>query len=150
MKGILMPLSTRPPQPIMRLTHRKPVSKQVQPSSPCYMLRLVFMQRPGDDDRIGRWEVFREGRTDWSGERVREYESHPVMQPQFIRVRHRIINLAAIAYFRVYEDSDRIDIRLTGPSADVLLTVSVEGEEAVPVRAFLKESGLIKDLRPGA
>lgn len=72
------------------------------------------------------------------------------MQPQFIRVRHRIINLAAIAYFRVYEDSDRIDIRLTGPSADVLLTVSVEGEEAVPVRTFLKESGLIKDLRPGA
>ena len=72
------------------------------------------------------------------------------MAPQFIQIRHRIINLAAISYIRVYDDSDRIDIRLLGPSVDVALTISVEGAEAVPVREFLIESGLVRDLRPAA
>ena len=70
------------------------------------------------------------------------------MQPQFIRIRSRIINLAAVSYFRLYEESDRIDIRLLGPSADVTLTMSVQGEEAVPVREFILQSGWMKDLRP--
>ena len=72
------------------------------------------------------------------------------MEPQFIRIRHRIINLAAISYIRVYDESDRIDIRLLGPSVDVALTISVEGAEAVPVREFLFQPGLVRDLRPAA
>ncbi len=72
------------------------------------------------------------------------------MESQFIRIRHRIINLAAISYIRVYDESDRIDIRLLGPSVDVALTVSVEGAEAAPVREFLSQSGLVRDLRPAA
>ena len=72
------------------------------------------------------------------------------MEPQFIRIRHRIINLAAISYIRVYDESDRIDIRLLGPSVDVALTVSVGGAEAVPVREFLSQPGLVRDLRPAA
>ncbi len=70
------------------------------------------------------------------------------MQPYFIRIRHRIINLSAISYIRVYDDSDRIDIRLLGPAGNVWLTVTVEGDEAVPVREFLLQPGFIKDLRP--
>ena len=70
------------------------------------------------------------------------------MTPQFIRVRNRLINVAAISYVRLYEDLDRIDIRLLGPTVDVALTMSVEGEELVPVREFLLTSGLVKDLRP--
>ena len=70
------------------------------------------------------------------------------MTTQFIRVRNRLINLAAISYVRLYEDLDRIDIRLLGPTVDVSLTISVEGEELVPVREFLLTSGLVKDLRP--
>lgn len=72
------------------------------------------------------------------------------MAPQFIQIRHRIINLTAISYIRVYDESDRIDIRLLGPSVDVALTISVEGAEAVPVREFLVQSGLVRDLRPAA
>ncbi len=72
------------------------------------------------------------------------------MAPQFIQIRHRIINLTAISYIRVYDESDRIDIRLLGPSVDVALTISVEGAEAVPVREFLIQSGLVMDLRPAA
>ena len=72
------------------------------------------------------------------------------MAPQFIQIRHRIINLTAISYIRVYDESDRIDIRLLGPSVDVTLTISVEGAEAVPVREFLIQSGLVMDLRPAA
>ncbi len=72
------------------------------------------------------------------------------MAPQFIQIRHRIINLAAISYIRVYDESDRIDIRLLGPSVDVALTISVEGAEAVPVREFLVQSGFVRDLRPAA
>ncbi len=70
------------------------------------------------------------------------------MEPQFIQIRHRIINVAAISYIRVYDESDRIDIRLLGPSVDVALTISVEGAEATPVRDFLVESGMVRDLRP--
>ncbi len=70
------------------------------------------------------------------------------MTAQFIRVRNRLINVAAISYVRLYEDLDRIDIRLLGPTVDVTLTVSVEGEEFVPVREFFLASGLIRDLRP--
>jgi len=70
------------------------------------------------------------------------------MQPQFIRIRSRIINLAAVSYFRLYDESDRIDIRLLGPSSDVTLTMTVEGEEAAPVREFILQSGWMKDLRP--
>ncbi len=70
------------------------------------------------------------------------------MQPQFIRIRNRLINVAAISYVRLYEDLDRLDIRLVGPSVEVSLTVTVEGEEAVPVREFFFNSGLVKDLRP--
>ncbi len=72
------------------------------------------------------------------------------MAPQFIQIRHRIINLTAISYIRVYDESDRIDIRLLGPAVDVALTISVEGPEAVPVREFLIESGFVRDLRPAA
>lgn len=70
------------------------------------------------------------------------------MTTQFIRVRNRLINLAAISYVRLYEDLDRIDIRLLGPTVDVMLTMSVEGEELVPVREFFLTSGLVRDLRP--
>ncbi len=70
------------------------------------------------------------------------------MQPQFIRIRNRLINVAAISYVRLYEDLDRLDIRLVGPSVEVSLTVTVEGEEAAPVREFFFNSGLVKDLRP--
>ncbi len=72
------------------------------------------------------------------------------MQPQFIRIRNRVINLQAISYIRLYEDLDRIDIRLLGPPVDVSLTITVEGEEATPVRDFIFNSGLVKDLRPPA
>ncbi len=72
------------------------------------------------------------------------------MQPQFIRIRNRVVNLDAISYIRLYEDLDRIDIRLIGPSVDVSLTITVEGEEAAPVRDFILNSGLVKDLRPRA
>ena len=70
------------------------------------------------------------------------------MQPHFIRIRSRVINLTAVSYFRLYDESDRIAIRLLGPSVDVSLTVSVQGKEAVPVREFLAQAGLVKDLRP--
>ena len=70
------------------------------------------------------------------------------MASQFIRIRNRVINVEAISYIRLYDDLDRIDIRLLGPQADVSLTVTVEGEEAAPVREFILNSGLVKDLRP--
>ena len=70
------------------------------------------------------------------------------MTTQFIRVRNRLINVAAISYVRLYEDLDRIDIRLLGPTVDVMLSITVEGEEFVPVREFFLTSGLVKDLRP--
>jgi hypothetical protein len=70
------------------------------------------------------------------------------MEQRFIRVRNRLINLAAISYIRFYDDIDRVDIRLLGPSVDVSLTVTVEGDEAVPVRQFFLQSGLVNDLRP--
>ena len=70
------------------------------------------------------------------------------MTTPFIRVRNRLINVAAISYVRLYEDLDRIDIRLLGPTIDVTLTVSVEGEECIPVRQLFLDSGLVKDLRP--
>jgi hypothetical protein len=69
------------------------------------------------------------------------------MNTQFVRVRNRIINVAAISYLRLYDDLDRIDIRLLGPASEVSLTIIVEGEEAVPVREFFVNSGLVKDLR---
>ena len=69
------------------------------------------------------------------------------MNNQFIRIRNRIINLAAISYVRLYDELDRVDIRLLGPSVDVSLTVMVEGAEAVPVREFFLNSGVVKDLR---
>lgn len=69
------------------------------------------------------------------------------MNNQFIRIRNRIINLAAISYVRLYDELDRVDIRLLGPSVDVSLTVTVEGAEAVPVREFFLSSGVVKDLR---
>ena len=70
------------------------------------------------------------------------------MDSQFIRIRNRVINVAAISYVRLYDDLGRVDIRLLGPHHDVGLTVSVEGDEAEPVRAFFLNSGLVKDLRP--
>jgi hypothetical protein len=69
------------------------------------------------------------------------------MNTQFIRIRNRIINVAAISYLRLYDDLDRIDIRLLGPASEVSLTITVEGEEAAPVREFFLNSGLVKDLR---
>jgi hypothetical protein len=69
------------------------------------------------------------------------------MNTQFVRVRNRIINVAAISYLRLYDDLDRIDIRLLGPASEVSLTIVVEGEEAAPVREFFLNSGLVKDLR---
>ena len=70
------------------------------------------------------------------------------MESQFIRIRNRVINVAAISYVRLYDDLGRVDIRLLGPHHDVGLTISVEGEEAEPVREFFLNSGLVKDLRP--
>ncbi len=70
------------------------------------------------------------------------------MDSQFIRIRNRVINVAAISYVRLYEDLGRVDIRLLGPHHDVGLTVSVEGDEAEPVREFFLNSSLVKDLRP--
>ncbi len=70
------------------------------------------------------------------------------MNSQFIRIRNRIINVAAISYVRLYDDLGRVDIRLLGPHHDVGLTVSVEGDEAGPVREFFLNSGLVTDLRP--
>jgi hypothetical protein len=70
------------------------------------------------------------------------------MAQQFIRIRNRLINVSSISYVRFYDDIDRIDVRLLGPSVDVSLTVSVEGEEAAPVRRFFEQSGLVSDLRP--
>lgn len=72
------------------------------------------------------------------------------MERQFIRIRNRIINLGAISYVRVYEDRDRVEIRLLGPSKDVTLTVEVEGEEVAPVRHFFLNTGIVQDLRPDA
>jgi hypothetical protein len=69
------------------------------------------------------------------------------MSTQFIRIRNRIINVAAISYLRLYDDLDRIDIRLLGPASEVSLTITVEGEEAAPVREFFLNSGLVRDLR---
>jgi hypothetical protein len=69
------------------------------------------------------------------------------MNPQFIRIRNRIVSIAAISYVRLYDELDRVDIRLLGPSVDVSLTVSVEGADAVPVRDFFLNSGVVKDLR---
>jgi hypothetical protein len=69
------------------------------------------------------------------------------MNPQFIRIRNRIVNIAAISYVRLYDELDRVDIRLLGPSVDVSLTVTVEGADAVPVREFFLNSGVVKDLR---
>lgn len=69
--------------------------------------------------------------------------SHP-----FIRIRNRVINLQAISYVRFYDELDRIDIRLLGPPQDLSLTVTVEAEEAVPVREFFLDSELVQDLRP--
>ncbi len=70
------------------------------------------------------------------------------MDSQFIRIRNRVVNVAAISYVRLYDDLGRIDIRLLGPHHDVALTISVEGKEAKPVREFFLDSGLVKDLRP--
>ena len=70
------------------------------------------------------------------------------MDSHFIRIRNRVINVAAISYIRLYDDLGRIDIRLLGPHHDVGLTISVEGKEAAPVREFFLKSGLVKDLRP--
>ena len=70
------------------------------------------------------------------------------MNAQFIRVRNRLINVNSISYIRMYEDLDRLDIRLLGPSHEVSLTVVVEGDEAQPVRQWMMTSGMITDLRP--
>lgn len=69
------------------------------------------------------------------------------MDSTFIRIRNRIINVAAISYIRLYDELDRIDIRLLGPTHEVSLTISLEGEEAKPVREFFLNSGMVKDLR---
>jgi hypothetical protein len=71
-----------------------------------------------------------------------------LMEQRFIRIRNRVINLSAISYVRFYDEIDRIDIRLVGPAVDVSLTVSVEGEEAAPVREYFLQAGFVKDLRP--
>ncbi len=70
------------------------------------------------------------------------------MDSTFIRIRNRVINVAAISYVRLYDDLGRVDIRLLGPHHDVGLTISLEGEEAEPVREFFLNSGFVKDLRP--
>ena len=70
------------------------------------------------------------------------------MSPSFIRIRNRLINLSAISYVRLYDDLDRIDIRLLGPAHEVALTITVEGEEAQPVRDFFfGRQGFVQDLR---
>jgi hypothetical protein len=69
------------------------------------------------------------------------------MAAQFIRIRSRVINLNAISYVRFYDELDRVDIRLLGPAHDVSLTVSLEGEEAKPVREFFSSTDLVTDLR---
>lgn len=69
------------------------------------------------------------------------------MNAQFLRIRNRLINLNAISYVRFYDELDRIDIRLLGPAHEVTLTVTVEGEEAKPVRQFFLDSTGIVDLR---
>ena len=56
------------------------------------------------------------------------------MNPQFLHIRNRMININAISYVRFYDELDRIDIRLVGPDAEVSLSVTVEGEEAAPER----------------
>ena len=73
-----------------------------------------------------------------------------LMNQRFIRIRNRIINLSTISYVRFYDETDRIDIRLVGPAVDVSLTVSVEGDEAKPVREFFLQPGLVNDLRPSS
>ncbi len=70
------------------------------------------------------------------------------MSAPFIRIRNRVININAISYVRFYDELDRVDVRLLGPTQDLSLTVTVEGEEAAPVRQFFLDSGLVKDLRP--
>ena len=70
------------------------------------------------------------------------------MDTQFIRIRDRIINLAAISYVRLYDDLDRVDIRLLGPHHDVALTITLRGEEAKPVRRFFLDMNRVTDLRP--
>lgn len=70
------------------------------------------------------------------------------MNAQFLRIRNRLINLNAISYVRLYDDLDRIDIRLLGPSHEVSLSVTVEGPEAAPVRAFFENQVPVTDLRP--
>jgi hypothetical protein len=70
------------------------------------------------------------------------------MSSPFIRIRNRVINVQAISYVRFYDELDRVDIRLLGPSQDVSLTITVEGPEAAPVRKFFLDSGLVSDLRP--
>ena len=70
------------------------------------------------------------------------------MEFRFIRVRNRIVNVNAISYVRLYDDLDRVDIRLLGPAHETSLTISVEGEEAKPVRQFFLDSGFVRDLRP--
>ncbi len=70
------------------------------------------------------------------------------MDHQFIRIRNRLINVAAISYVRYYDDLDRLDIRLLGPPTDVGLTIALQGEEAEPVRRYFEDNGNVKDLRP--
>ena len=70
------------------------------------------------------------------------------MNAQFLRIRNRLININAISYLRFYDDLDRIDIRLLGPSHEVSLSVTLEGPEAAPVRAFFEGQVAVTDLRP--
>ena len=72
------------------------------------------------------------------------------MNARFIRIRNRLINLNAISYVRFYDDLDRLDIRLLGPASEVALTVTLEGEEAKPVRDFFQAGDLAVDLRPSS
>lgn len=70
------------------------------------------------------------------------------MNAQFLRIRNRLININAISYVRFYDDLDRIDIRLLGPTHEVSLSVTVEGLDAAPVRAFFESQVTVNDLRP--
>ena len=70
------------------------------------------------------------------------------MNAQFLRIRNRLININAISYVRFYDDLDRIDIRLLGPTHEVSLSVTVEGPAAAPVRAFFESQVTVNDLRP--
>ena len=72
------------------------------------------------------------------------------MNPQFLHIRNRMININAISYVRFYDELDRIDIRLVGPDAEVSLSVTVEGEEAAPVREFFTKRAAVADLRVSA